>query len=141
MAKSLRYKTRGISSEHELQYLSPRQSRYKGRGVLATVKNTLLSPVIYFPSCLDIFWPCISTQHLTTIFGICYKPPDVSNSILSELRSSLTYITCQFPRAALVLLGDFNYPDIYWDSLSSTNCSSSCFVKLCLHFNITQLIN
>lgn len=60
------------------------------------------------------------------------------SSFLSELKSSLTP---QFSKAALVLLGDFNYPDIDCDSLLSTNYSSSCFSHLCLDFNLTQLIN
>lgn len=61
------------------------------------------------------------------ILGCVYFPPGLSDSYLEVTISSLTQIIQSNPSTVSVFVGDFNLPDIQWDTLSSTSSSSSAF--------------
>lgn len=93
------------------------------------------------PSPLEIVWVRFKCRECESVIGVCYKPPDSSCTFLADLRSSLSHITATLPKATLLLLGDFNFPDIDWNTLSSASGMSKAFIELCLDFNLNQLIN
>lgn len=72
--------------------------------------------------------------------GVCYRPPDSGRDFITELHKCLFQVTSLFPSATLVLLGDFNCPDIDWTALSSGSAFSDAFVDVCLDFNFSNVI-
>ena len=44
------------------------------------------------------------------------------------------------PLANILLLGDFNLPDIYWDTLTSDSSTSDAFCDMVFELNLSQLI-
>lgn len=67
-------------------------------------------------------------------------PPDCARDLITELHKCLFQLISLYPSAILVLLGDFNCPDIDWTSLSSGSAFSYAFVDLCLDFNFSNVI-
>ena len=90
----------------------------KGGGVILYVKNTLLSTecVDLNNLCNESIWcKIITDNNIETFVGVVYKSPNASrnevNSILSMLRS--------VANTHILVMGDFNYPGIDWDMLTS----------------------
>ena len=52
-----------------------------------------------------------SKGHL--VVGVCYRPPDQGEPVDEAFLLQLQEVSCL---RALVLIGDFNHPDICWDS-------------------------
>ena len=47
------------------------------------------------------------------VVGVCYRPPDQEEAVDKVFLLQLQEVSCL---RALVLMGDFNHPDIWWDS-------------------------
>lgn len=112
-----------------------------GGGVLIAIKSHITSFVIDIPSRLEIVWVCSSSHASKTIFGVCYRPPDCSESFVTDLHDNLTNLRSKFPKADVFLLGDFNYPEIDWSNLTSLSRNSREFLDLTLDFSFVQLID
>ena len=52
-----------------------------------------------------------SKGHL--VAGVCYRPPDQGDPVDEAFLLQLQKVLCSW---AVVLMGDFNHPDICWDS-------------------------
>ena len=65
-------------------------------------------------------------------------PPDSDASRVSNLLQSLSNSLCG--QAQNIILGDFNLPDINWDTLSCTSPSSKDFCDFVLKHNLQQLV-
>ena len=76
----------------------------------------------------------------TTILSCVYLPPSPSDSNMNDAISNLTQITDANPSAD-IFVGDFNLPDVQWDTLSSTSSTSCAFCDFVFDHSLTQLIN
>lgn len=113
----------------------------RGGGVLIAVKQHITSFPVILPSQLEILWVCITSPSTKHLLGVCYRPPDSPQSFVSDLHDNLAEIKAKFPKSSICLLGDFNYPEIDWSSLSSRTRDGTNFIQLTLDFSLVQLVN
>lgn len=92
-------------------YRNSRNER-RDRGVLIAAKQQITSFQVDIHSDLEIMWMCITSSSLKNLFGVCYRPPDIPQSFVYNLRDNLAKVKAKFPKASICLLGDFNYTDI-----------------------------
>ena len=92
--------------------------------MLIATKDTI--PVSIIPSNLSSDAPEIVTVRLnlrkTIILSCVYLPPSPSDSNMNDVISNLTQTIDANPSADTIFVGDFNLPNIQWDTLSSTSC-------------------
>ena len=83
--------------------------------VFSFLLNTILSLRIDTNTSTEIIWIHVNvSKNSDIVFGSFYCPPHSSDTILEDLRSSLVYIKLKYPRAQVILGGDFNCPGIDW---------------------------
>ena len=107
-----------------ISYCNDRKSH--GGGVLAAVEHKIHATAISKPDCLEAI-----SLHLHLHI------PSIPTALKSP-RWCLTYLILQ-PHPAVV--GDFNLPDIDWDTLSAVSHSSEIFCDFVVNINLTQLID
>ena len=94
-------------------YRKDRKSR--GGGVLVAINESLQSSIIPSPDDLEIISVSI-THRETIILCTVYIPP---NSDSDYLNSLLLYLSSLYiSHDHIILVGDFNLPDIDWDTLT-----------------------
>lgn len=116
-------------------YRNDRSSR--GGGVLVAVKDKIPSHRIPTPPSLEVIavelgYPCNVT--LCTV----YVPPSSSSEYHNILHDFMAFL-CSKDRQ-LVFIGDFNYPDICWPTLTASSESSNLFCDLVFRYNLTQQV-
>ena len=116
-------------------YRKDRASR--GGGVLVAVKKSLSSSVFSSPLELEVVTVKLGSKQ-ECILCCVYVPPNSSETYLSSL---LTYLTdLQFSFKRCIFVGDFNFPDIDWLSLTGSSPLSSIFCEFIFDCNLTQHI-
>ena len=70
---------------------------------------------------------------------LVYNPPRSDFSYYSNLFSYLDVLLSS--QNKVILCGDFNFPDIDWDTLSGSSISSTVFCDLVYKYNLSQLIS
>jgi len=96
-----------------------RKTGHRGGGVLLYVKNEMKAVQVDFKSKFtDQVWCKIRTVNDSELLtGVCYRSPNVALSATDN--DSLLYdLITEVSGKPLLLMGDFNYPDIDW----STGC-------------------
>lgn len=66
--------------------------------------------------------------------------PDCNHSFLNDLRDSVTKALQLCPSNHVYLLGDFNFPLIDWEHMSSSCHASLELINLTLDFNLFQIV-
>lgn len=124
-------------------YRCDREGRHGG-GTLVAVSRNIPSFRINVVSQLESVWVCITLKSTKLILGACYRPPDAAPTFIEDLHDVLNTVVCRYPSLPVVLLGDFNFPNIVWSSdgptLEPFSSQSQGFVELCICFNLTQLV-
>ena len=115
-------------------YRNDREGR--GGGVLLAVKRNVSSKLMNSPSHVDLLSVSI-THSKTFIINLLYIPPGVNFSYLSDVEFILRGLNSS---DNLILLGDFNFPDVNWTTLTSHTPQSTYFCDLIFEFNFDQLI-
>lgn len=113
----------------------------RGGGVLIGIKKSLSSFSIPTNSSLEIAWAGCTTATKRILIGACYRPPAADPKFTDNLRQSLEMATHSFPSDCVYLLGDFNFPQIDWLTLSSLCHNSNNFLNFSLDFNLFQVVN
>ena len=70
-----------------------------------------------------------------------YNPPCNDNLQLNEIVLYLSEILHSNPRNSIVLVGDFNLPDVIWDSLTATSSASRNFCDFIFDNALLQINN
>ena len=108
----------------------------RGGGVLIAVKENISSKLINCPSNLDLL--SVSIAHNKTItINLLYIPPNANVSYLLDIESILHNLNSN---ENLILLGDFNFPDANWNTMTGNTSSSTNFWDLIFELNLEQLI-
>jgi exonuclease III len=119
-----------------------------GGGVLLAVKAESFQTVREFPvpADMDRLQLEIVAAELTTesnhkiLFCSCYKPPDVNISWSDEFNDFLNNICDQYDN--LLIVGDFNLPNISWDSNNNAfGANEMSFVDALHDHYLSQIIN
>lgn len=113
----------------------------RGGGVLIAIRNHISASQVNVPGNLEMVWLQLHSQCSDILIGVCYRAPDHHASFISELHDSLSSIFNTLkPNASVILFGDFNFPNIDWNSLSSGHQFDNEFIDLALTFNLSQMI-
>ena len=107
-----------------------RQGR-RGGGVALYIKENLECIKVNYGDCdcsIECLWVkvkgVISKQELTV--GICYRPPNHDDDADETIYGALKQASGQ---QNLVLMGDFNYPDISWKNNTAARMLSTKFLE------------
>ncbi|CAM5076528.1 unnamed protein product [Eretmochelys imbricata] len=106
-----------------------RQGR-KGGGVALYVReqydcSELRYETVEKPECLWIKFRSVCNKS-DVVVGVCYRPPDQGDEVDEAFFRQLTEATRS---QALILMGDFNFPDICWESNTAVHRQSKKFLE------------
>ena len=105
---------------------------------MLAVNNTLPSKILPSPYNLELVAVKIYSKY-SFILCLIYNPP---NSDLSYFFNLLDYLNNLLAlNNKIILLGDFNLPDINWESLTGQFVSSNLFCDIVFKFNLSQFVN
>lgn len=111
---------------------------------MLAVADNISSFLVNVVTNLEILWICICLNHRKYVLGVCYHVPSRSSTFVSDLHDVVNAVTVRFPDVPVLLLGDFNYPNIMWSNnglcLSTFSTESNDFLNLCADFNFTQVV-
>lgn len=115
----------------------------RGGGVLIAIKKSITSFAVALSNRKTEFTSiCICHPNGKTIICVCYRPPNSDSNFSDDLHINLTEIKTLYPKADIILFGDFNFPSINWSNLSFTGSGESgSFLDVCHDFNLTQLVD
>jgi len=108
-----------------------------GGGVMLAVHNFKPYKVLSSPHSLEVLTVSIGSGS-PTIYCLVYIPPNSFEEYLTEFFNylqSFSNVTND-----LMLLGDFNFDDINWDSLCGLSPASTKFCDIIFNLNLLQLI-
>ena len=111
-------------------YRKDRNSR--GGGVMIAISNKIHSELMTIDSDLEVLSVKIGT-HSSFVLCIVYMPP---NSNLDQYQKLFNYLTV-LENDNSVVIGDFNLPDINWNTLSFSSLIA-LFCDLIYDLNFTQ---
>ena len=117
-------------------YRSDRESR--GGGVLIAVNYSKPSILIPSPSNLEVVTVSVHIPGYSICLCVVYCPPNSEVFYFDQLIAFLHSLASR--EAHLLIIGDFNLPDICWSSLSGTTLISNLFCDFVFEANLTQLI-
>ena len=105
-------------------------------GVLLAIKSKISSTLINSTSHLDLLTVSI-VYGKTFIINLLYIPPSANLTYLSDFESILCTLNSN---DHLLLLGDLNFPDVNWSTLSGHTPLSTHFCDLIFELNLNQQV-
>ena len=75
------------------------------------------------------------------IVSLAYIPPNSSTVYITTFFDYIRSLYSSHCSSNLLLLGDFNFPDIDWQTLYGSSPLSSLFCDLIFDFNLVQVID
>lgn len=113
----------------------------RGGCVLLGIKKSIPSFLVNTNSDIEIVWVACKIFSINILVGCCYRPPDSNSSFNDQLRISLEKACEVFPSNITYLFGDFNFPSVDWDRLSSSCNMSTEFINLTLDYNLSRTVS
>ncbi len=115
-------------------YRKDRSSR--GGGVLLAIHNSIPTKLIASPSKLEV----IAVELINIKCTVCtvYLPPNVD---LYTFTDTLSFLNQLARGRNILIIGDFNRPDINWSLLSGSSVMSTLFCDFVFDCNLTQLVS
>ena len=89
---------------------------------------------------VESVWVDIFIHNKSYRIGAFYRPPDQSKELDVEMVKEFK-TACSNKAKNTVIMGDFNFPDIKWDSFSFTDERSSIFVNCILENFLNQVVH
>ena len=122
-------------------YLYQRRGK-KGGGVALYVKSNIQSVLMTdIKANVDVesVWIDILAHNKSYRIGAFYRPPNQSHELDMEMAQEIE-TACHNNEKGIVIMGDFNFPDIQWESMSNMDCRSSVFINCLLDNFLTQVV-
>ena len=123
-----------LSSDYVL-YRNDRVSR--GGGVFIAVHTSIPSSLVCAPPNLEIVTVMLSSSSL--ILCTVYIPPACGESYLFSVIEYLSDLVSSNKNC--IIVGDFNFPDIHWSSLSCSSPLSHYFCDFIFDYNLSQHVS
>ena len=101
------------------------------------VKSIFKSTQLTSPDHLEVVVVTVHAHHSFTICAV-YIPP---NSTRDYIQDFYLYLNTLISSANVILLGDFNAPDVNWNTFTSTNTNSECLCDFVIDHNMFQHVN
>ena len=114
-------------------YRKDRPSR--GGGVLIAIKASICSSQLPSPPDIEVISIKVGSVQEFVLSSV-YIPPNASTSHVFSLVVYLTSLTSSFKRC--IFVGDYNFPDIDWSTLTASSLSSSIFCEFIFDCNLIQ---
>ena len=110
----------------------------RGGGVMLAIKDNIPSKLLMSQPELEAVTVQILSK-FSFILCLVYLSP---NSLINVFDTLSTHITnlCH-KNLPIIILGDFNTPDINWDTLTGSSSQSNLFCDLVFHLNLLQLVD
>ena len=115
----------------------------RGGGVMLAIHNSISCQLLVSPKDIEIICVKLTLWH-PIICCVIYIPPNSSSSYHETILSFLTdvyYDSSNNGAVHLLLLGDFNFTDIEWSTLSGQSQISQQFCDLIFDIGLDQLIS
>ena len=105
---------------------------------MLAIKDNIPSKLLMSPPELEAVTVQILSK-FSFILCLVYLPP---NSLVNVFDTLSTHVTnlCH-KNLPIIILGDFNTPDINWDTLTGSSSQSNLFCDLVFHLNLLQLVD
>ena len=106
--------------------------------MLLAIRQHIPSLLLPSPDDLELLLVQISSN---TPFRLCliYNPPNSDNSYIQNLITFLQNIAAD--TSLLIIMGDFNSPNVDWSTLSGNTYFSNQLCDLMFQFNLNQIVN
>ena len=120
---------------------------YPHSGVLLAVKSDIEVLDIHLHSTLELLSGNIKVGQKKMVLTAFYRPPKkVDAAYLQKVTQAFTTLKQKFKNAILIVAGDFNLPDIHWDSHTVTDNQyphrvSETFLNIALDLSLEQVVN
>ena len=107
-----------------------RPADVRGGGVLLYVKSELNAvefvPKSRFP---EQVWCSVKTSNGSDVLiGVCYRSPNMMTIFGNDVNGTLLDLVKEVSGRQILWMGDFNYPDIDWNTLHASTTAGQCFV-------------
>ena len=109
----------------------------RGGGVLLAISSRVQSSLVLANISLELLIVKIATPSVTFIC-CAYVPPSSSAQVYTAIVDSLLSLPSD---SHLILLGDFNAPDVCWSTMFASSPSSAAFCDSLYNLNLIQLVN
>ena len=102
-------------------------------GVLIAIKKIFIAEQVSYNNnkCEAVFIKLPLDGKKTLIIGSVYRPPSSSSEYMEDLCSAINDIHRRHRNAVLWLGGDFNLPDVNWETLSTEGHSTPVAISKC----------
>ena len=104
---------------------------------MLAVKSVFKSTQLPAPDNLEVVTISVQAHCSLTICAV-YTPPNSKNDYIQGL---YLYLSTLISSANVILLGDFNAPDVNWDTFISTNTISDHLCDFVIDHNMFQQVN
>ena len=112
----------------------------RGGGELLAVDKTIVSQQLSSPINFELLLIRISLHYPINIC-LVYNPPNASAEYTEELVNFLLSLPTDSSPVLVILMGDFNVPDINWSTLVGSAHFSTQFCDLIFDMNLSQLVD
>ena len=109
----------------------------RGGGVLLAVDQSIPSKELQSPHDLEVLSVEISSP-IAFLVCVVYMPP---NAALSYCQRLIEYLAQLCEEHRVIILGDFNLPDVNWLTMSGSSESSQTFCDFVFDFGLVQLVD
>jgi hypothetical protein len=111
-------------------------------GVMLLVRENLASEPIPRNSTIEILWVLVDFGTHRSVLGVYYRANVSHVHELDVLREELAYIFEHYPATSVVLVGDFNMPDIDWNQgVAPRIYKQDEYIDLFSEFNLAQVVD
>ena len=89
---------------------------------------------------IESVWVDILMRNKSYRIGAFYRPPDQSQDLDVEMVKEIES-ACHSKENGIIIMGDFNFPNIQWDSLSNMDGRSLVFINCLLDNFLSQVVH
>ena len=108
----------------------------RGGGALLAIHISIPTKIIPSPPNLEII--VVELIHVKCIVCCVYSPPTVS---LTTFTDTLSFLSNLASDHNVLIIGDFNLPDLNWSTLSGSSVMSNLFCDFVFDYNLSQLVS